>query len=52
MKHDLLQNHETFWIVCALHFLPITSHNNKDSIVFVSLNDYTNMRNVLKCQLV
>jgi hypothetical protein len=45
MKHDLLQSHETFWIICALqlfiHFLPLPSQDNRNSIVSVSINDYT-----------
>jgi hypothetical protein len=45
LKNDLLHifMKKTFWIIRALqlflHFLPITSQDNRDSIVFVSLND-------------
>jgi hypothetical protein len=42
-----------FWIICAfqlfMHFLPVTSQDNIDSIVFVSLNDYTKY---VKCSAV
>jgi len=47
LKNDLLYIHKTdhFWIICAfqlcMHFLTTTSQDNIDSIVFVSLNDYT-----------